>query len=399
MAIVLNEDQARGLEICVDRYKKGLKCTCIAGYAGVGKSELVRHIIAALGLNPEREVAYASYTGRAAMVLQQKGNKNATTLHKLLYHAQLMPNGRYILKPKDSLPGDLKVVVIDEISLPPLKIMQQLARHNVHVICLGDPGQLPSVGGQDNGILQNPHVMLTKIMRQAEDSEIIRVSMDIRCGRPLQLFNGNEVKIIDKKDVLEGMYTWADIILCGRNETRRWINNYCRQLEGRGKYPEENERVICLTNNWDCVAPDSTALVNGLTGTIQNLHWTYNPALKKKDITCNFIPDFESLDAALGQSNVFEEIRIDPKIFQTGETTLTLQQKAVLLKDKKRFMFIPNEFDYGHCATAWKAQGGEWNNVLVFEEDFPFKKDEHKRFLYTCATRSKSKLVIVRKDK
>ena len=40
---------------------------------------------------------------------------------------------------------------------------------------------------------------------------------------------------------------------------------------------------------------------------------------------------------------------------------------------------------------------GEWDKILVFEEGFPFNAEEHKRWLYTAATRAKEKLVIVRK--
>ena len=47
-------------------------------------------------------------------------------------------------------------------------------------------------------------------MRQAQESEIIRLTMDIRDGKPLKLFQGEEVKILDKEDVVSGMYLWAD---------------------------------------------------------------------------------------------------------------------------------------------------------------------------------------------
>ena len=40
--------------------------------------------------------------------------------------------------------------------------------------------------------------------------------------------------------------------------------------------------------------------------------------------------------------------------------------------------------------------GSEWDKVLVIEEKFPFDKEEHKRWLYTCATRSASRLVLIR---
>ena len=57
----------------------------------------------------------------------------------------------------------------------------------------------------------------------------------------------------------------------------------------------------------------------------------------------------------------------------------------------------PYEFAYAYGITCHKAQGSEWDKVLVFEEKFPFDPEEHKRWLYTAVTRAKEKLVIVRK--
>ena len=56
---------------------------------------------------------------------------------------------------------------------------------------------------------------------------------------------------------------------------------------------------------------------------------------------------------------------------------------------------MPREFEYGYAITCHKAQGSEWDKVLVIEENFPWNKEEHIRWLYTAATRSSEKLVIV----
>ena len=80
--MILTQKQQQGLEIAVARYKNHEKYTCISGYAGSGKSTLVKFIIEALQVDPKR-VCYASFTGKAAQVLLKKGNKNAITLHTL----------------------------------------------------------------------------------------------------------------------------------------------------------------------------------------------------------------------------------------------------------------------------------------------------------------------------
>ena len=80
----LTAKQQQGLSIAVQRFRAGEKYTVISGYAGSGKSTLVKFIVSALNVN-EDEIVYACFTGKACNVLQQKGNKNVSTLHRLLY--------------------------------------------------------------------------------------------------------------------------------------------------------------------------------------------------------------------------------------------------------------------------------------------------------------------------
>ena len=77
----LTKKQEEGLKIAVDRHHLGKKYTVIAGYAGTGKTTLVKFIIDALNV-AEDQVAYVSFTGKAAEVLRKKGNPNSMTLHK-----------------------------------------------------------------------------------------------------------------------------------------------------------------------------------------------------------------------------------------------------------------------------------------------------------------------------
>ena len=94
--MILSNRQEAGLKLAVARYKAKEPWTCIAGYAGTGKSTLVKFIISALNLQPE-DVAYVTFTGKAASVLRHKGCPNAMTAHKLLYFSKRMPNGQKLL--------------------------------------------------------------------------------------------------------------------------------------------------------------------------------------------------------------------------------------------------------------------------------------------------------------
>ena len=99
----LTQRQSEGLDIAIERYRHHEKCTVISGYAGTGKSTLVRFIIdalAQLGIDEDKDVCFACYTGKACQVLMNMGNKNVSTLHKLLYESIPKPTGGWIRKQK-----------------------------------------------------------------------------------------------------------------------------------------------------------------------------------------------------------------------------------------------------------------------------------------------------------
>ena len=81
--ITLNDQQELAIKTVRDKIKSGQKIITIAGFAGTGKTTLVNYIIESLGYTIE-DVAFAAFTGKASLVLQQKGIP-ATTLHALLY--------------------------------------------------------------------------------------------------------------------------------------------------------------------------------------------------------------------------------------------------------------------------------------------------------------------------
>ena len=72
--MILTKRQEEGLRTAVARHRAGEKYTVIAGYAGTGKSTLVRYIIDALNVEEDR-VCHCAFTGKAAEVLKKKGNK------------------------------------------------------------------------------------------------------------------------------------------------------------------------------------------------------------------------------------------------------------------------------------------------------------------------------------
>ena len=395
----LNDKQKQGLDIAVDRYTRKERYTVISGYAGTGKSTLVKFIVAALpNIDPDEDVIYTSFTGKATQVLQKKGNRNVSTLHKLLFESIPKPDGTFFRKPVEFIP--YKIVIVDECSMVPKDLLQRLIKYNVHIICLGDPGQLPPVNkNKDNHLLDHPHIFLDEIMRQEENSEIINLTMDIRNGKPLIHYQGKEVQILNKDELTTGMLLWADQIICSTNATRVALNNQMRDLLGRSGSPQDGDKIICLKNNWDIYSVNNNPLVNGTIGYLKDSFSTYinlprqitsDGKPKKLDIlTANFISD---TDEDYGILNM------DKQLILTGEPGLDWKTSYKMGRNWRFQDKIPDQFTYGYAITCHKSQGSEWDNVLVIEEGFPFDKEEHKQWLYTAATRAAKKLVIIKKD-
>ena len=394
----LNEKQKNGLTLALQRYKNKEKYTVIAGYAGAGKSTLVRFIIEELktyGVK-ETDVCFACFTGKAAQVLLKKGNKNVITLHKLLYKSIPKESGGFVRIPNPSIP--YKIVVVDEVSMAPKTLMDLLFKHNVYVICLGDPFQLPPVDKkEDNHLLDAPHIFLDEIMRQAQESEIIQLSMAIRENYPIEAFQGKEVQILNKEELNTGMLTRADQILVATNATRVSINTQMRKLLNFGEKPQDGDKIICLRNYWDCFSDNEEPLVNGTIGILKNSFLTkrYLPRIVKSTDGLSHI-DLIMGDFISDSGMYFHSLEMDKKMIDTGEFSLDWKTIFKLSKNLRTRDIPPLEFTYGYAITCHKAQGSEWDKVLVIEEKFPFDRIEHARWLYTAVTRSSEKLVLVR---
>ena len=393
--MILTKKQAEGLLIAIDRYATGEKYTVISGYAGSGKSTLVRFIIEALGVD-ENDVCYCAFTGKAAEVLRKKGNKNACTLHKLLYESIPKPDGGFFRKPKPQL--DYSIIVVDEVSMAPKTLIDLLFSHNVYVICLGDPGQLPPIDkNEDNHLLDHPHVFLDEIMRQAQESEIIQLTMKIRNNEPIDYYDGKEVKIIPYSQLNTGVLQWADQVLTATNAKRQAINNQMRQLLNYPDYPVDGDKMICLRNYWEDFSNNGDPLINGTIGILQNSFqtWRQIPRFIKSDIK-----KFDVLmgDLAVPDMNdVYSMTEMDRQMIISGIKCCDWKLSYQLGKLRPTYgEIVPKEFTYAYAITCHKAQGSEWNKVLVLEESFPFDKKEHIQWLYTACTRASEKLVLIR---
>lgn len=390
--MILTKRQQEGLQIALDRYRNGEKYTCIAGFAGTGKSTLVRFVIEALDI-PDEYIRYVAFTGKASEVLRKKGNPNAITAHKLLYQARQKKDGTYFFEPRRALEGLPRIIVVDEVSMLPKNMWDQLCTYPVYILALGDPFQLPPVlASQENHILDHPHIFLDEIMRQAAENDIIQISMKIRNQEKLKPYQGKDVQIFKNEDLCSGMLEWADQILTATNLQRHSIN---LNMKNGSNMPVEEDKVICLQNKWDLLSEQENPIVNGTIGYLENLR------LKEYSYRTKsfWIPHVRVLNADVrtDDGDVYYDVPIDYKALLTGEKTLTAKQEYAVRNTKYPNPSLPVEFNYGQAITVHRAQGSEWSKVLVLEENFPFDKIEHARWLYTAITRASEKATLILK--
>lgn len=246
----------------------------------------------------------------------------------------------------------------------------------------------------DNHVLDHPHIFLNEVMRQARESDIICLSMDIRDRKRIKAFKGNDVQVFNKKDLSEGMLLWADQILVATNKQRQDINFYMRNILGKGENPEIGDKIICGRNCWDIMSDvQRNPLINGTIGTISNLTVTQIPYI----IFGNYIYSKVLVTGIDTFNDHFSTIGIDYKALTEGEKFFSPKQEYYIRQNRNNNE-PPIEFSYGYAITTHRAQGSQWNKVLVIEERFPFDRLEHDRWLYTACTRASRRLTVVLKD-
>ena len=146
------------------------------GYAGTGKTTLARHIADGV----DGEVKFAAFTGKAALVMRNKGCDNASTIHSLIYRARESGVEQPSFELWDDAPASkAKLIVIDECSMVDAELGRDLMSFDCPLLVLGDPAQLPPIQGGGFFTDCEPDAMLTEVHRQAKNDPIVRMSMDI----------------------------------------------------------------------------------------------------------------------------------------------------------------------------------------------------------------------------
>jgi exodeoxyribonuclease-5 len=334
------------------------------GYAGVGKTTLARHIAE----GARGEAAFAAFTGKAALVLRSKGCVGASTIHALIYRASEGTEGPPTFTLNHDGPASRAgLIVVDECSMVDAELGRDLLSFGKPILVLGDPAQLPPVKGGGFFTEAEPDVMLTQIHRQAEDNPIIRLSQIVRAGGEIAYGEYGESRVIRRDQIAAPDVLASDQVLVGMNRTRRLYNQRIRTLRGSSEpLPVAGDKLVCLRND------RTKGLINGGLWRVEELG-----GMKKDFVRMTIRSEDEPTRAPA-------KVAVLKAFFEgtEGDLPYPLRRES-------------DEFDYGYALTVHKAQGSQWDDVIVFDESGAFR--EHRaRWLYTGVTRAAKKLTIVR---
>lgn len=404
MTYELTADQKNADSLIKDWYYNSTRQVFVlAGYAGTGKSTLLKYSITeTLGLIPNQSVAFVTPTGKAATVLIRQGI-SATTLHRLIYQSitqetEIEVNGKKIkieklsFKRRENIDKSIKLIVLDEASMVSDDVMYDLLQFGVKMIICGDNAQLPPVEGL-NTYLKEPDFTLRQIVRQQLDNPIIKLSQMAREGIYIPYGRyGDSVSVLNKRfftgEKRRHCLTTADQIICGINKTRTAINNEIRSMLNRGPFPESGDKLICTLNNWEQFIDSDFRfnLVNGIIGTVYNPFYDSSTGIGFMQFKVDFLDEL-CPEALPFDTGIFTDGRY---IYKHGDYFASYDEDG-----EPSGAYTLNRFEYGYCISCHKAQGSEFDNTVIFDESYAFKEDRN-RWLYTAITRTKKKLLLLR---
>lgn len=386
----------------------------IFGYAGTGKTTIAKE----LARNAKRRWLFAAFTGKAAHVMRQKGCDGASTIHSLIYRPAGSKKSAELtildlrIEQLESIPvseittsemaqlerakklkrdivresqlrfgiwaqsplwsQDVDGVIIDECSMVDEKLATDLMSFGKKILILGDPFQLPPVAAAGYLTNREPNFLLTEVHRQAAESGVLRLATDVReRGLLAVLHHQNVGDCVVRRGVRDAaeenhLRICHDQILVGTNVRRRSEIDRTRHLLGKGSHGDPvgpGDRLVCLRND------HSNGLFNGSL-------WSVETADVSGDVAeLRLVGDEGSVIASswthhmLGRGDDLRDM--DP--------------------DERRDV---GEFDYSYAMTVHKAQGSQWDEVLLFNES-RFMRDNAARWLYTGITRAVRKLTVI----
>ncbi len=376
----------------------------ITGGPGTGKTTTINTIInyyASEGM----DIMLAAPTGRAAKRMTEATGYEARTIHRLLeVSGQVSDDNdakassvRFERNRDNPLEAD--AIIIDEMSMVDIHLFYALLKAIVpgtHLILVGDSSQLPSVGpGQvlsdliDSG--RFPTIILRKIFRQAEESDIVMNAHRIHNGEKLVL-NNKESKDFFFLERSDSNVIYKHMIQLIRDKLPGYVNasSYDIQvLTPMRKGPLGAVSLNLILQEY-LNPPDSS----------KKEHVYGEMLFREGDKVMQIKNNYQAQWEVVGKHNIVVDSGMG--VFN-GDMGIVREineysQDLVVEYDEKRRVRYPfsdlDEIELSYAITIHKSQGSEYPAVILPILGGP-RMLLNRNLLYTAVTRAKSTVVIL----
>jgi exodeoxyribonuclease-5 len=433
----------------------------LRGAAGTGKTTLLRALVGVLA-DAERTVVLLAPTGRAAKVLSARTGADAATVHKHIYAAETGRDGgvRFRLRANDDPHGTWYVV--DEASMLSdqydatgamgTRLLSDLiefvlgGEETNRLVFIGDGAQLPPVGSEDSPALRPKYLQqryaleprlvdLTEVKRQALESGILLNATQLRAhlrapeatdaaaALPPLLARPDLQSVEDYHELAELFYQAYDtnrpeaaVLLTGSNRTAVALNQAVRALIWGHDPPAlaAGDLVLVVKNYYSRRFQSLPFIANGDLGRVvavwDETHETrYGLEWVKAEV--------EFLDVN-GKAEAIQTL-IPVTLLTSGEAALSSEKSRELWIQRKQDRAEEGlpvktsdlqaddylsalQLKFGYALTVHKAQGGQWDRVIVafepwlVDRQIQESKRTFLRWAYTAMTRAAHELYLYR---
>ena len=383
----------------------------LTGGPGTGKTTTINAMIRyfeAEGL----EILLAAPTGRAAKRMTEATGCQARTIHRMLELSggPESAGGRASFMKNEDDPLEADVIIIDEMSMVDLYLMQALLKAVVpgtRLILVGDVNQLPSVG--PGSVLQDlirskafPVVRLTKIFRQAAESDIIVNAHKINRGERIALDNkSRDFFFLQRQDPNVILRVVLALV---QEKLPRYVNAQPSDIQvltpmRKGALGVENLNRV-LQRYLNPAAPDKPELpfghgsAGGEDG--ENQKGVLRTGDKVMQIRNNYQLEWEvrnrygiAVDRGLGVFNGDMGIVRGINSF-AEEVTVEFDEGRMVSYPYKQL----DELELAYAVTVHKSQGSEYPAVVIPLLAGP-RPLMNRNLLYTAVTRARSCVTLV----
>lgn len=371
----------------------------LTGDPGTGKTTTINTMIGYFA-EEGMDIFLAAPTGRAAKRMTEATGYEAKTIHRLLELNGASVEEKRLAKfeRNEENPLEADVIIIDEMSMVDIHLFQALLKAimpGTRLVMAGDINQLPPVGpGQvlrdliDSGCF--PKVMLQKIFRQAEESDIVVNAHRIHEGKNIALDNkSRDFFFLERNDV---NVIYKHMIQLIREKLPPYVNAGRYDIQVLTPMRKGSLGVETLNGilqqylNPPDASKEEHPYGNGLFRAGDKVMQIKNNYQMEWEVVSKYgIPVDKGLGVFNGDMGVIREIN-------------EFSQELVVEFDECRRVAYPfhqlDEIELAYAVTIHKSQGSEYPAVIMPLLSGP-RMLMNRNLLYTGVTRAKYCVTIL----